>query len=373
MRRTPTLFLFATFFLAPVSLVFAQAAPPANPGVPQDGYPTQVYVTCYAPGAGGNIEGPFATSKPNLNGQSIPCTLDDFRLKRNGCWYVSLAGNPANYGKYYNMGSVTYVSIIDNRTYTMTNVVGYVHDTGSAFQGGTCGNYNGMCSVMMRHFDIAYGDFRGGGNVSYVNTNKLCTGSTPTWKQIGGRVDLPSSVTPGEYVSGAGPGAVPYTGSTPYTAARPTGSPFGAAAPYPVSSSGTVAQGASPSSYGSSAVAAPTPVSQQLSPFSGITAPQQPLAQSQSVPNGPTVASLYLQPRTVARGGNVVISWTSLNMDPAHPCVVSISGIQLAQAAEGTKILPAASLASGTFSATLACRSQKGESIQKTDSVTIQS
>lgn len=172
----------------------------------------------------------------------------------------------------------------------------------------------------------------------------------------------------------AGPGSVPYTGAAPYTAARPTGSPFGAAAPYPVSSSGSAAQGAPPSSYGSSAAIAQTPVSQQISPFSGITAPQQPAVPSQAVvPNGPAVASLLVQKHTVPHDGTLIISWTSLNMDPSQKCTLALNGSQAAQATEGTKIISASTFSAGVVSITLACKSSKGESVQKSDAVVIQS
>lgn len=347
--------LFALFSIAPFSFALAQAVPPADPGVPKDGYPTTAYVTCYAPGAGGSIEGPYATSRPNWSGKNIPCTLDDFRLDRNQCWYVTLAGNPGNYDKYYNMGTITYVSIIDNRTYIMTDVVGYVHDTGSAFRSPSCGNYSGMCAVMMRHFDIAYGDFRGGGNVGYVNGGKLCGGTDQAWKQVGGRVDLGTTVTPGDYVSGppnAGPGAVPYTGSTPANTMRPTGSPLASVAPYQAQSSGTAASGASASSYGSAS--SQVPVSAQISPFSAISG-AAPTPVQTIVPGGPAVASLYLQPRTVPRGGTLVISWTSLNMNPSRPCIVSFNGSQLAQGTEGSKSFPSASFPTGALTFALSC------------------
>lgn len=117
------------------------------------GDPLQSRTTFYAPGSGGQIEGPWATSKPNLegevneNGDPIPRTLDDIRLGKSN--YVTLASDPSNYGKFVNMGDVTYKSPIDGKEYTLKNVVGYVHDTGSAFTGRP------------DKFDVAVGDFRG--------------------------------------------------------------------------------------------------------------------------------------------------------------------------------------------------------------------
>lgn len=111
------------------------------------GTPINARMTYYAPGAGGRVEGPFATSRPNLDGQYVPRTLDDVRLGRSA--YVTLASDASNYGKFYDIGTVTYTSPIDGKMYTLENVVGYTHDTGSAFRGKP------------DKFDVAVGDFRG--------------------------------------------------------------------------------------------------------------------------------------------------------------------------------------------------------------------
>lgn len=141
------------------------------------GNPVTARTTFYGPGAGGTMQGGWETSRPNLEGirnergAPIPRTLDDVRLGKAG--YVSLAVDPSNYGKFYNMGPVTYRSVLDKKIYTgdklaaeaslkkadpnlhmtyspqLEKVIGYAHDTGGAFMGRP------------DKFDIAVGDFRG--------------------------------------------------------------------------------------------------------------------------------------------------------------------------------------------------------------------
>ncbi len=167
--------------------------------------------TCYAPGLGGKIEGPFATSKKGLTGVSIPATLDTVRLGTSKA--VTLAAHPMHYGKYINLGTITYTSAIDGATYTMTNVVGYVHDTGCAFwengrvegeQKSCCAKYN-TCADVYRKIDIAHGDYRTTytkGGVFDVNNGPSCKKISKTVCQIGG----PLTVAPQITSSGIAPG-----------------------------------------------------------------------------------------------------------------------------------------------------------------------
>jgi hypothetical protein len=48
---------------------------------------------------------------------------------------VTLASDPSRYGETINVGTITFVSPIDGKQYTLDNVHGFVHDTGSAFKG----------------------------------------------------------------------------------------------------------------------------------------------------------------------------------------------------------------------------------------------
>src|SRR6185436_7032373 len=105
-------------------------------------------VTYYAPGPGDRMEGGFETSQPNpQTGRRVPSTLDDVRLGTSP--FVTLAGDPSRYGQTVKMGPLTYTSPIDRKSYTLPDVTGYVHDTGSAFKGRP------------DKLDVATGDFRG--------------------------------------------------------------------------------------------------------------------------------------------------------------------------------------------------------------------
>jgi len=105
-------------------------------------------VTYYAPGPGGRMEGGFETSQPNPGtGRRVPSTLDDVRLGVSP--FVTLAGDPSRYGQTVKMGPLTYTSPIDQKSYTLPDVTGYVHDTGSAFRGRP------------DKLDVAAGDYRG--------------------------------------------------------------------------------------------------------------------------------------------------------------------------------------------------------------------
>ena len=101
-------------------------------------------LTAYSPQKGGDkMEGGYESSKPGLDGQSVVRTLDDY--VNGDSLYVTLAGDPSQYGKTYTIPSITYTNS-QGVTQTLTNVTGYVHDTGSAFEGaGTS------------HFDVAIG------------------------------------------------------------------------------------------------------------------------------------------------------------------------------------------------------------------------
>lgn len=151
-----------------------------NPSVANTGYLVQIVVTFYGPGTGGSMEGGWSTSRPDQAGQSVPHTLDDVRLGRSK--YVTLASDPSNYGKWYKIPYVKYRSPIDAQFYTLTNVVGYVHDTGSAFKGRP------------DKMDVAVGNFTG---QSDSQAAQVISGDTASnqWTQIGGQVDVATQVS----------------------------------------------------------------------------------------------------------------------------------------------------------------------------------
>ncbi|HYV87510.1 MAG TPA: hypothetical protein VFA91_02965 [Candidatus Polarisedimenticolia bacterium] len=129
--------------MPPPSLWDYLRPPPPNPFGPFNSR-----VTYYAPGPGDRMEGGFETSRPNPGtGQRRPSTLDDVRLGTSP--FVTLAGDPSRYGQTVKMGPLTYTSPLDQKSYTLPDVTGYVHDTGSAFKGRP------------DKLDVAAGDYRG--------------------------------------------------------------------------------------------------------------------------------------------------------------------------------------------------------------------
>ncbi|MEN9413386.1 MAG: hypothetical protein RLZZ342_473 [Candidatus Parcubacteria bacterium] len=375
MSKHSVLFLLALLFLpSPAIAVINGISQIADPGVPKNGNPTPVRVTCYGPGYDPKMEGLFETSRTGPNGKAVPCTLDDFRLQRRGCWYVTLAGNQANYNKYFNMGTITYVSVEDGREYTMTNVLGFVHDTGSAFNSSGCAKYN-TCGIMMQKFDVAYGDYRNGGNINLVNKSAFCANKSSTWLQVGGQVDRPM-ITDGGYVGGntGGPGNVATgSGTNPYYPMQPAGSPYASASPVPASSG-------SGSSGGGGAV----PVSQQIgpaSPFSAVssnpaatnlqTALQQPNTPAH-VPNAPSVGQLIVQPLRSSKEGSFHLSWTSLNMRSSPVCTVRERSRVLGEGSEGSRSVVAREFPTGTSRFELTCTMPNGTLYVSSQEVTVE-
>ncbi len=176
-----------------------QAAPGGAAGAPFNSR-----VTYYAPGVGGRMEGPWATSRVNpLTGERKPFTLDDVRLGRSP--WVTVASDPSRYGQNVQLGALTYRSPLDGKTYTVPNVQGYVHDTGGAFRGRP------------DKLDVATGDFRGFSERAaspYVNVSdggrRMVTagGGSPTggWETSVGAEAAPGGVgytAPGRTAQGA--------------------------------------------------------------------------------------------------------------------------------------------------------------------------
>lgn len=359
-----------------------------KPSIPTDGYPVQAIVTCYAPGAGGAIEGDFATSKPSLvlssggnpmelmkEGPRIPRTLDDVRLGKSQ--YVTLASNQINNGKWYLIGTVTYTSVIDNKQYTLQNVVGYSHDTGSAFNSSGCMKY-GTCSVMTRKFDIAYGDFRGGQSDKIIYKSPTCLQKNQTWKQIGGAITSATTVLdtqtytrgpttvngispfdPRSYeyycLKSAYPVIVVPTGSVP--ASQCLNSPYQQSAMYPQSSGQTTQSAGTVSSQ--------TNTSKATS-VTGLSA-----SSSIATTTPSAVAALIAQPTIVSRGSYITLSWSSMGMRTDVPCSVSMFTSTTAQANEGSKKILVTAMMPSPVTFSLSCTSNAGVLVQRTASVTI--
>ena len=167
--------IFAALAFLP-AYALAQAPSSGCPGTP-----TRVIVTCYAPGATGKIQGPWATSRRGPFG-SIPMTLDCVREGR--CKYVTLASDPSRYGQYFCIGTFKYTSPKNNQTYQINNLYGYVHDTGGAFRGRP------------EKMDVALGDFRGWSGTNamrFVSNQSYCGKISTTWYQTGGPPSTPAT------------------------------------------------------------------------------------------------------------------------------------------------------------------------------------
>lgn len=101
-----------------------------------------VHITVYSPQTGGHpIEGGLPSARRGLDGQFLVRTLDDVSIHRSE--YVTLAGDPHLYFRSYVIPTITYVSYGAVRLpVSLTQVLGYVHDTGSAFIGKPEGRFD---------------------------------------------------------------------------------------------------------------------------------------------------------------------------------------------------------------------------------------
>jgi len=112
---------------------------PETSGSPIPIVPHKVFATGYSPQKmGDKTEGDYRTSVPGPDGAAIARTLDDVRTGASK--YVTLAGDPSLYGRSYIIPSVTFTK--DGQQHTLQNVIGIVHDTGSAFQGAPEGRFD---------------------------------------------------------------------------------------------------------------------------------------------------------------------------------------------------------------------------------------
>lgn len=95
--------------------------------------------TTYSPQRGGDrMEGGYASSRPGPDGQAVVRTLEDFRTGQAP--YVTIAGNPALYGRSYTIPEVSYQ--VGGQRYTLRDVPVVVHDTGGAFRNAPEGRFD---------------------------------------------------------------------------------------------------------------------------------------------------------------------------------------------------------------------------------------
>lgn len=97
-------------------------------------------LTAYSPQKGGDrMEGGYAAAKPGPDGVAEVRTLADVAAGRSK--YVTLAGNPSEYGKEYTIPRISYVDG-EGKRHDLTDVKGVVHDTGAAFKKAAPGRYD---------------------------------------------------------------------------------------------------------------------------------------------------------------------------------------------------------------------------------------
>ncbi|MBP2149975.1 hypothetical protein [Xanthobacter flavus] len=96
-------------------------------------------VTTYSPQRGGDrMEGGYASSRPGPDGQAVVRTLEDFRTGQAP--YVTIAGNPALYGRSYTIPEVSYQA--GGQRHVLRDVPVVVHDTGGAFRNAPEGRFD---------------------------------------------------------------------------------------------------------------------------------------------------------------------------------------------------------------------------------------
>jgi hypothetical protein len=105
----------------------------------------------------------------------------------------------------------------------------------------------------------------------------------------------------------------------------------------------------------------PSPQASTFSPQNSAQLTQTPKTQDNSV-NIPSASLIIAQPKEVRRGDPMVVSWTSVGMSAASPCVVfmekATGSAQIARGNEGTRrITTDATTALGTWNFRLQCTS----------------
>lgn len=364
------------FFAQPV---YAQscAVPPGKTGVEHTivGKVITFYVPHNAPNCANSIEGCIATSCPGLKpsgvknskGQDVypnkPTCLDAVRLGE--AKYVTVASAASNYGKYYNLGTITYRSALDNQMYTVQNVVGYVHDTGCAF--------NGTCSASMRaRFGFS--------SVPRPDKLDICTTVCPTCTDAqAGALAQGKNVAIQRSNAGA-PDPVPTYANT----SSPFGaSPFSSGSANPFGGQnvqgGMGARGVQGAYGGVGAVGA-----QGTSPTalgSGGSIGEQLLQGTQNYVQSAIVserhaATLLVSATEAGKGTRVLVSWATVGMKTDTQCkVVTNAGsadVLLTTSNNGSQLVEIPFSSGPEFTVRLHCSPQVGVAIEKKAQVTVQ-
>lgn len=284
-------------------------------------------ITYYVPigtqGCNTSMQGCIATACPGLkNNLAQPTCLDAIRLGQ--AQYVTIASDWSNQGKYYSLGNITYTSGLDGQRYTVNNVVGYVHDTGCAFN-GTCSpamraRYNFSAVPRPDKLDVC------------ITVCPTCTDAQASALAAGRRVSIagisngiidPHQIPPGTInrsvtgplvlQSGYG-GLGMTTGLGGLAGFSGLGFQAGMQQQYPQP----------PSPLSMSAQILQNPI------------PQPGSSSSLTVYSGTSTAMLLVQPEVVKADASTFVSWTSVNMDPNDVCEVYLDEVMLDDGNEGT-------------------------------------
>lgn len=301
-----------------------------------------VYIPINTPGCSTSVQGCIVTSAKGLDGRNSPITVDAVRLGK--ARVATCASDRSNYGKYFNIGVVTYRSDVDKQMHTVQNVVCYVHDTGGAFYGHP------------EKLDLA------------VTLCPECTDADARRLASGSGVSA----------RGFGPLDANIFAQTGFDQ-NPIDSGYYCVTsidPVVVVPSGTV-----PTSRCYNQQPAPNPFAQLASRLTApnLVSPVQPLRQGSNPTNNqvspttppPPAALLIAQPSVVVRGNLVLVSWSSVGMNTQTPCRISAQGQSFAEGNTGSKTFPTNSTSAGQTAFTLSCVTQAGQPFKQTVSVNI--
>ncbi|MCE9541088.1 hypothetical protein K8R03_00840 [Candidatus Kaiserbacteria bacterium] len=263
------------------------------------------------------------STRPNVFGDNSIMTLDCVRA--GGCAYVSVASDPSNYGKYYDVGTVTYTSSADGQKHTVTDVVGYVHDTNADVKGRPdkieiAATSCDTCTKEQKQ------QYKKG---SVTPTNGVETEVVP---------ETAHPTSPLAILSGK---QSPLVGNT-------YGSPFAMVNPLFASKRDTV-----------------SPVRTET--YSTVTE-AQPINPLPVYQPAEASVSLIVQPNIIAAGDAVSVAWSSAGIPAGSPCTLFLNGTPVSGGISGSQHYSLTS--SGVFS--LACTDSRGSAHVKTENVTVQ-
>lgn len=342
------IFIFIIFVSVADAAKFECAEPPGNTKAI---YSSQnKIITYYVPHNAQNclssMEGCIATSclyaeRVDSRYVKTPVCLDAVRLGK--AKFVTIASAESNQGKYFHLGTITYRSALDQQMHTVENVVGYVHDTGCAF--------NGTCSRELRK-KYGFSD--------YPRPDKLdvCTTVCPTCD------DKSAS----SYITGKGVSRIPSNrGSIDPHSISPTSrsvfsllNPFSYRQPQQAMSvsTGYGAQSSGGVTSGSGAQGGTT------NEIPGVNASPNP---------GPPIATLVLQSTRAQRGKSIAVAWSTLGMRSDQKCKLSLGGSVVAEENGGSRLVTIPiSISLGSAEIILRCTPITGSPVEKRASFTIE-